>query len=278
MRQRAGWLIAGIVALTSCGGGSGASPIPTTSAPPATPSPALASTPDPLAEPSLSGSYPVDATGRELAMTCWGEGSPTVFLESGGGALDEFTGSPLVRRLAAQQQVCLYNRAGREPSDPAPNEPREAEDAAADLHALVEAAGIEPPIILFGRSFGGMLVTFYAATYPEQVAGVVVFDSPAPGADMTLEDFPEGVWDHPGNVEHLNVLRGFENRFGKDPVQLSVPFVLISPTAGEMDPEEDYWLQTSPGATQVVLQGGTEVIDTQAQRIAEEISALVASN
>ena len=54
--------------------------------------------------------------------------------------------------------------------------------------------------------------------------------------------------------------------------------MLISPTAGEMDPEDDYWLQTSPGATQVVLEGGEEVIDTQAERIAEEISALAASD
>ena len=126
-------------------------------------------------------------------MSCWGTGSPTVFLETGGGALDEFTGSPLVRRLAAQQQVCLYNRAGREPSDPAPNEPREAEDVAADFNALVQAAGVlRPPFILVGRSFGGMLVTFYAATHPEQVAGIVVFYSPAPSATMTARTSPRG--------------------------------------------------------------------------------------
>ena len=278
MNRRAGLLISGLIALTGCAGGTGASPIPNDSPATATPSATAATTPDPLASPSLSGRYPVDASGRELAMSCWGTGSPTVFLETGGGALDEFTGSPLVRRLAAQQQVCLYNRAGRDPSDPAPNEPREAEDVAADFHALVEAAGVEPPFILVGRSFGGMLVTFYAAAHPEQVAGVVVFDSPAPSATMTAEDFPEGFWDYPGNVEHLNVLRGFENRFGKDPVDLSAPLVLISPTTGEMDPEDHYWLQTSPGATQVVLQGGMEVMDTQAARIAEVISALPASN
>jgi pimeloyl-ACP methyl ester carboxylesterase len=268
-------IMAALVVLNGCAGGAAnaTSSIPGSPTPSST-SPTASTTPDPLANPSLSGSFAVDSAGRQLALTCWGEGAPTVFLESGGGAVDEFTGTPLVRRLAEQQQVCLYNRAGREPSDPAPNQPREAEDVAADFHALIRAAGIELPLILFGRSFGGMLVTFYASEYPDDVAAIVVFDSPAPSATMTLEDFPEGVWDDPGNVEHLNVLRGFENRFGKEPVQFVAPLVLISPTAGESTPEDQYWLQTSPGATQVMLDGGMEVIDSQARRIAEEIAAL----
>jgi pimeloyl-ACP methyl ester carboxylesterase len=207
-------------------------------------------------------------------MSCWGTGQPTVFLESGGGAIDEFTNSALVKRLAAETQVCLYNRAGRPPSDPAPDRAREAEDIAADFNALVRAAGIPPPYVLFGRSFGGMVVAFYASTYPADVAGVVVFDSPAPSATMTKEQFPEGVWDYPGNDEHLNVLSGYENRFGKHPVHISAPLILVSPTHGESTPDDRYWLQTSAQASQVVLKGGMEVIDTQADKIAEQILSL----
>jgi pimeloyl-ACP methyl ester carboxylesterase len=207
-------------------------------------------------------------------MNCWGVGQPTVFLESGGPSIDEFTGSPLVKRLAAETQVCLYNHAGRSPSDPAPDRAREAEVVAADFHALVEAARIPPPYVLFGRSFGGMVVAFYASKDPADVAGVVVFDSPAPSATMTKEQFPEGVWDYPGNVEHLNVLTGYENRFGKDPVHISAPLILISPTHGESTPDDRYWLQTSAHASQVILEGGMEVIDTQADKIAEQIFSL----
>jgi hypothetical protein len=43
----------------------------------------------------------------------------------------------------------------------------------------------------------------------------------------------------------------------------------------ESDPDDRYWLQTSPRARQVVLQGGMEVIDSQAERIADEIISLV---
>jgi len=208
-------------------------------------------------------------------MRCWGTGDPTVFFESGGGGLDEFENSSLVRRIAARTRACLYNRAGLAPSDPAPNRPREADDVAADFRALVREARISAPYVLFGRSFGGMIVTFYAATHPSDVAGVVVFDSPAPSATMTLQEFPEGVWDAPGSVEHLNVLTGFENRFGKKPVRFSAPLIVISTTAGEAPPEDRYWLQTSPGARHVTLQGGMEVIDVQADAIATEILSLV---
>lgn len=198
-----------------------------------------------------------------------------MFFETGGGGLDELRSSNLVRDVAIETRACLYNRAGLSPSDPAPDRPREAEDAADDLHALVEAAGIDAPFVLFGRSFGGMLVTFYAARYPKDVAGVVVFDSPAPSATMTLEEFPEGAWDSPGNLEHLNVLTGFENRFGETPVRFEAPLIVINTTDGEAPPDDVYWLQTSPDSRQVVLEGGMEIIDDQASKLAEQILLLV---
>ncbi len=262
---------------------SGPAPTPGTSTieitpPPTQPGasePVISEPPDPLASPSLTGSFVVDDSGRKLAISCWGSGSPTVFFESGGAALEEFRNTPLVRRVASETRACLANRAGRPPSDAAPNRAREAEDVAADFQALVDAAAIAPPYVLFGRSFGGMVVTFYASEYPENVAGVVVFDSPAPSADFTIEEFPEGVWDYPGNVERLNVLTGYETRFAKEPVHFDAPLILISTTAGESRPEDRYWLQTSPDSRQVVLQGGMEVIDARAEAIAQEILTLV---
>jgi len=257
-----------------------ASPVPpsiATAEPAATPAETVSAStaPDPLASPVVMGAFEVDDTGRKLAMECWGSGSPAVFLESGGGALDEMKGSNLVRDLAAETKVCLYNRAGLEPSDPAPNRKREAEDVAADLHALVRAAHVSPPLVLFGRSFGGMLTTFYAATYPDDVAGVVVFDSPAPSATLSVADFREGVWDADGSVEHIDVLYGMENRFGKKPVHIDAPLILVSTTAGESRPDDTYWLQVSDDSKQVVLTGGMEVIDQQASKLADQILSLV---
>ena len=92
---------------------------------------------------------------------------------------------------------------------------------------------------------------------------------------MTLAEFPEGVWDYPGNVAHLNVLTGFENRFGKTPVHIDAPLILVSTTAGESRPEDKYWLQTSDRSKQLVLQGGMEVIETEAETLAAQILSLV---
>jgi pimeloyl-ACP methyl ester carboxylesterase len=266
------WLIvSAFVGLQACAQGT-----PVLS-PTSSPSPTASIATDPLASPSLSGDFAIDASGLKLKIICWGTGDPTIFLETGGPAIDEFTGNDLVGRLATERRVCLYNHLGQPPSDPAPNEPREAEDVAAEFHGLTRAAGIDPPFVLFGRSFGGMVVTFYASKHPSDVAGVIVFDSPAPDATMTRKEFPEGVWNYPGNVEHLNVLTGYENRFGTQPVHFDASLIVISPTLGEGNPKDErYWLQTSQDATQVVLQGGTEVIDTEAETIAEEILSLAA--
>ena len=278
-------LTAAVIAGCSGGsvpGASGTSAIPTSlttqsavSTTAIDPSTKPSAAPNPLASFSAAGLFAVDTSGRKLALRCWGNGGPTVFLETGGPGIDEFKGGDLVRLLAAKVQVCLYNRAGRSPSEAAPNQPREAEDVAADFHALTRAANIAPPYVLFGRSFGGMLVTFYASKYPEDVAGVVVFDSPAPSATMTLAEFPEGVWNYPDNVERLNVLTGFENRFGKTPVHMDAPLVLVSTTAGESRPEDKYWLQTSDRSKQIVLTGGMDVIDSQAEALAAQILSLV---
>ena len=89
---------------------------------------------------------------------------------------------------------------------------------------------------------------------------------------MTEDDFPEGVWNR--NMEHVNVLTGYENRFGRDPVHFDAPLILISPTHGESTPDDQYWLQTSNDAEQVVLEGGMEVIETQAETIATHILSL----
>jgi hypothetical protein len=219
----------------------------------ASPSAARASI-DPAASPSINAKFAVGDDGRRLALVCWGEGSPTVLLETGGANIEEWTGSGVVRRLASGTQVCTYDRAGTGTSDPAPNERRDAEDVAHDIKALFVAANLAGPYVLVGRSFGGMIVTHYAETLPENVVGVVVLDTPAPSATFTEQSEPGLVWDFPGNTEHLDVLGGFENRFAKDPPKFEVPVLVITPLPGEASAkDEGFWLQVSPKSRQVEL-------------------------
>jgi hypothetical protein len=236
-----------------------ATPSPIAASPSAVPAPAGPASADPAASPSIEAKFAVADDGRRLALVCWGEGSPTVLLETGGANIEEWTGSGMVRRLATGTRVCTYDRAGTGTSDPAPNERRDADDVVSDLKALLVAADVDGPYVLLGRSFGGMIVTHYAETLPEDVVGVVVLDTPPPSATFTEESEPGLVWDYPGNTERLDVVGGFENRFAKDPPKFEVPVLVITPVPGEASAkEEGFWLQVSPKSRQVELACGEE--------------------
>lgn len=231
-----------VVLLAACSGGD---PKVTTSA-----SPSI----DPALTPSIDDTFPVAPDGRRDALMCWGEGQPTVLLETGGTNTEEWPGSGIVRELAPITRVCTYDRAGTGKSDAAPNRKRTADDVVNEADALLKAAGIDGPLVLLGRSFGGMIVTHFAEMLPDDVVGVVLLDTPAPSAEFTEKSEPELVWDNPGNKEHLDVVGGFENRFAKDPPQFDAPLLLITPTQGESTAKDQrFWLQTSPDSKQLEL-------------------------
>jgi len=244
------------VAVASCTGGDSPSAKGTP------PSGSLSSTPTSSGQSkgrTIDQKFVVAADGRQLALACWGEGSPTVLLETGGTNIEEWAGSGIVTQLSGRTRVCTYDRAGTGTSDAAPNKRRDADDAVRDAHAVLEAAHVTGPLVLVGRSFGGMLVTHYADTLPQDVVGVVVLDTPPPSAEFTEESEPGLVWDNPGNTQHLDVVHGFENRFAKTPPHIDVPLLLITPVPGEGSAEdESFWLQVSPQARQVTLSCGQE--------------------
>ena len=53
-----------------------------------------------------------------------------------------------------------------------------------ELHAMLQRAGIKPPYILVGHSFGGMVMRRYAQMYPEDVLSVLLVDP------MRCEEWP----------------------------------------------------------------------------------------
>ena len=247
-----------------------------------TPSSAPASSaPDPLATPTIDGLYQVDEGGRRLHLSCWGEGSPTVVLEAGhpdGAGISDFGGRgfAFTRALAAETRVCAYGRAGWDGSDPAPNEPRTADDVIDDLHDLLGAAEVDGPYVMVGSSFGGMVVTYYAATYPDDVVGVALLDVPAPDASLSVDQIPEIAWDHPTNLEHLDIVPEFEGRFANDPVTFPAPLTVVTATQGASSMEDQaIWLEASPEAGQIELDGGHEIYLDDPDGVAAEVLAMV---
>jgi pimeloyl-ACP methyl ester carboxylesterase len=116
----------------------------------------------------------VEIGGRRVHLVEAGEGRPTVILEAGIAA-SCLNWTSVQARIARFTRVCSYDRSGLGWSD-APTSPRTIFRAVEDLHALLAARGIEPPFVLTGHSFGGLLVRCYASHYPERVTGLVLVD------------------------------------------------------------------------------------------------------
>lgn len=116
----------------------------------------------------------VDVGGRKLNLHCQGQGEPTVVME-GGGFDWSLTWALVQPAVAARTRTCSYDRAGLGFSDPSPRPPTPA-NVVDDLHGLLENAGIAGPLVLVGHSLGGFNMKLYAATYPDQVAGLVLVD------------------------------------------------------------------------------------------------------
>jgi hypothetical protein len=138
--------------------------------------------------PDHPGSKVPTGRGYSLYLQCAGSGSPTVLWEAGGGAggSDELPGY-LLGRLAQISRVCLYDRAGLGLSDPAPY-PADGGGAQmiADLHAVLQRAGVPGPYVMVGYSSGGPMVRLFAATYPKEVAGMVQVDGMSEDFDTDL--------------------------------------------------------------------------------------------
>lgn len=107
-----------------------------------------------------------------------GEGRPTMVLITGLGN-SQMTFASVLAGLAEHGQVITYSRLGYCGSDAAPEGPRDAATMAAELHGLLRETGVPGPYVLVGHSLGGLIAEYYAAQYPQDVAGLVFDDARA---------------------------------------------------------------------------------------------------
>jgi pimeloyl-ACP methyl ester carboxylesterase len=56
-----------------------------------------------------------------------------------------------------------------------------------ELRALLRAAGVQPPYVLVGASFGGLNAQLFASEHPREVAAVVLVDGLHPDLDRHIE-------------------------------------------------------------------------------------------
>ncbi len=121
----------------------------------------------------------VDIGGRTLNIDCSGSGRPAVILEAGGGGYGGYGWRVVQAGVAKFTTVCWYDRTGEGWSDPAPTA-RNSATIVHDLHELLQRASVAGPYVLVGHSIGGEYVRVFTATFPSEVAGVVLVDSSHP--------------------------------------------------------------------------------------------------
>ncbi len=117
----------------------------------------------------------IDIGTHRLYMYCIGRGSPAVVLNAGlGGSSLEWL--KVQHGLTSRTRVCAYDRAGYGWSESGVRAHTSLQNAT-ELRMLLTRAGVEPPYVLVGHSFGGYDVQLFASLYPDSVAGLVLVDS-----------------------------------------------------------------------------------------------------
>jgi pimeloyl-ACP methyl ester carboxylesterase len=111
-----------------------------------------------------------------------GDGEPVILFESGIGAT-HLNWRHIQDSLAPFAGTVSYDRAGLGWSSPC-RTPRTPYNIAAELREALERAGVNPPFVLVGHSFGGLVMRRFALLYPDDVVGVVLIDP------MRCEEWP----------------------------------------------------------------------------------------
>ena len=229
---------------------------------------------------TLDGRFPVGSDKTQLAIRCWGQGSPVVIFDGGhrgGAGISSWQGSRIVLDLQRRTRVCTYDRAGTGTSDPAPGHPRLLDDVTADLHDLLGAADVHPPYLMVGSSGGGFNVYHYAGRYPAEVVGLVLLDVPAGQATMSPSDVEELAWDNPGNPEHVDYVP-VERQMALHRLPIPpIPVTVVTGKYGQSsDPQEQrVWLTGSSHPVQVVLDGGHNIYVDDPSGVLAEIQKVL---
>ena len=180
-----------------------------------------------------------DVGGHQLYLACQGSGSPTLVYLHGLGDDSEGAAS-IYAPLTDRARVCVYDRAnvGKSGSEPGRHT---GADSVRELHALLDAAAVRGPYLLVGWSFGGLLATMYAGTYPDQVMGMLLLDSTLPTNDelqalVPKDERARAVAEVEANPERVEVYRTLDQAkalVGKVP---DVPVTYMAAEPVELPP------------------------------------------
>jgi pimeloyl-ACP methyl ester carboxylesterase len=115
-----------------------------------------------------------DVNGTRMHVYVKGTGGPPVIFEAGIAA-SSVSWRPVQDAVSGFTATAAYDRAGFAWSGKSPKAQTAAE-MIQSLRALLRLAGLAPPYVFVGHSFGALLLRLYAAEWPDDVAGLVLID------------------------------------------------------------------------------------------------------
>lgn len=132
----------------------------------------------------------VEVGPHRIETTVFGSGTPAVVIEPGlGGTAASWR--TVAEAVAEDTTVVTYDRAPYGASSRA-RDARTPRDIARDLKGVLDALGIDCPVVLVGHSCGGIYVRVFAGLYDGQVAGMVLVDSSHEAQEQAMT--PELPW------------------------------------------------------------------------------------
>ena len=105
-------------------------------------------------------------------------GAATVVFENGlDGKLNWWR--KVIPEISKDATTFAYNRPGYGRSDLV-STPRDGLYIVEELRTLLKSMGLEPPYVLVGHSYGGLLMQLFARKYPDEVSALILVDSTHP--------------------------------------------------------------------------------------------------
>lgn len=124
--------------------------------------------------PDAARAIRVPAADGEMALFVSGEGSQVIVLVAGYGG-DHRTWTTVQPKLTKLGRVVSYDRLGSGASTRS-KRPRVATNFVEELRQGLKNAGLQPPYMLVGHSYGGLMVRLFASRYPNEVSGLALVD------------------------------------------------------------------------------------------------------
>ena len=198
-----------------------------------------------------SGRWVTIGQGRRLYLFQQGTGGPTVLFEAGIGATN-LNWRHIQETVSRYTGTASYDRSGLGFSSRC-RTARTPGNISVELHDLLEQAGIQPPYILVGHSFGGLVMRRYALLYPEEVAGMVLVDP------MRCEEWPP-----------MNPSKQSQLDLGRRLIRYAVPIALCGITRLAVTSLFRRATRISGNLNGATVAGGRHVID----RVTSEVGKM----